>query len=237
MTEQLTERYSEKIRRVLSCWGRVVITGTIPQICHAQAMTRELYARNVQIFDYPRFAELLRNETRDHAEAVARDAGLVIEYIGRNNFRKEERVKKIVAERGVHPGLVHIFSAMETCIAFRPWRDKKTGQTCLRARSAKCLPYYFYFIDPDLILCFLRGPTWAPFRLQFYFNGHNYLAGQLSRKGIGFSRVNNASVEIADFARVQRNADGLRVDRLQRLLNRLARQYCAVIRHFSSRYY
>lgn len=149
MSEQLTERYSEKIRGVLSCWDRVVITGTIPQICHAQAMTRELYARNVPIFDYPRFAEPLRNEIRDHAETVAREAGLEIEHIWRNNFRKEERVQKIVTERGDHPGLVHIFSAMETCIAFRPWRDKKTGQTYLRARSAKCLHYYFYFIDPD----------------------------------------------------------------------------------------
>ena len=36
-------------------------------------------------------------------------------------------------------------------------------------------PYYFYFIDEDYGLCYLRVPTWAPFRLQFYCNAHNWL--------------------------------------------------------------
>ena len=30
----------------------------------------------------------------------------------------------------------------------------------------KCLHYYFYFIDPQLGLCYLRVPTWCPFRLS-----------------------------------------------------------------------
>ena len=40
---------------------------------------------------------------------------------------------------------------------------------------------YFYFIDEELGLCFLRVSTWSPFRLQFYFNGHNWLASQLRK--------------------------------------------------------
>ena len=32
----LTERYADRIRGVLSCFDRVVIMGTLPDICHAQ---------------------------------------------------------------------------------------------------------------------------------------------------------------------------------------------------------
>jgi len=46
----------------------------------------------------------------------------------------------------------------------------------LKFDQSKCLHYYFYFIDKELDLCYLRVPTWIPLRLQFYINGHNLLA-------------------------------------------------------------
>ena len=101
---------------------------------------------------------------------------------------------------------VHIFSAMEPCPSYLPWHDKTTHQTFLKSREAKCLHYYFYFLDDDLGLCYLRVPTWAPFRLQFYFNGHNWLARQLDKKGIGYTLADNAFVAIDDFAAAQKIA-------------------------------
>ena len=92
---------------------------------------------------------------------------------------------------------------METCPAYRPWHDKKTHQTFLKSVGGKCLHYYFYFIDEELGLCYLRVPTWAPFRLQFYFNGHNVLAAELRRHSIDFTMADNALVEIADIATAQ----------------------------------
>jgi hypothetical protein len=63
---------------------------------------------------------------------------------------------------------------MEACASFEPWHDKQTGRTFLKGREAKCLHYYFYFLyflHEEFGLCYLRVPTWAPFRLQFYCNG------------------------------------------------------------------
>ena len=57
--------------------------------------------------------------------------------------------------------------------------NKRTHETFLKPTTGKCLHYYFYFIDEELGLCYLRVPTWCPFRLQFYFNGHSWLARQL----------------------------------------------------------
>ena len=77
---------------------------------------------------------------------------------------------------------------MEACDAYQPWHDKQTHQTFLRPDRGQCLHYYFYFIDAELGLIYLRVPTWCPFRLQFYCNGHSWLARQLAAAGIGCPR-------------------------------------------------
>lgn len=233
----LIERHAATLRGVLSCWDRVVITGTIPEICHADAMAAHLRAQHIRLFDITRWAEPLRDLIRDHAERLARENRLEIEFIRRRNFRKEERVKAIVAQRGRHPGLVHIFSAMEPCASFRPWHDKATGKTFLKPTEAKCLHYYFYFLDEALGLCYLRVPTWAPFRLQFYFNGHNELARRLEQRGVGYTLVDNAFTALADFGKAQKLADTFRVDRLHKRLDRLAKIYCPAIHQFRSGYH
>jgi len=38
----------------------------------------------------------------------------------------------------------------------------------------------------------LSVPTWCPFRLQFYCNGHSWLARQLTAAGVGFTLADNA---------------------------------------------
>ena len=230
----LADRHADKIVGVLSCLDRVVITGTLPDICHGEAATRFLCWQKVRIFDYPNFAKPLRDQIRENAERIAQENGLTIQFLRQSHIRKEALVQEILARRGTHPGLVHVFSAMETCTAFEPWHNKATGKTYLRFTGGKCLHYYFYFIHETFGLCYFRVPTWAPFRLQFYFNGHNLLAHQLDCAGIGYKMLDNAFVAIDNWGRTQQLADRLDVRRLHRELDRLAQLYCPVIKQFPS---
>jgi hypothetical protein len=231
------ERHQDKIAGVLSCWDRVVITGTIPGICFAQGMTSYLYANNIRIFDYPKWAEPLRNEIRENAERLATEAGIEIEFIRKNNFRKEQRVRQILLKRGDHPGLVHVFSAMEACPSYKPWHDKKTHRTYVKPAISKCLHYYFYFVSPELGLCYLRVPTWAPFRLQFYFNGHNALAAILAKNSVDFRLADNVFVHCSDWDKAQKLANGLKPEKIHRILNIAAATYCPVINYFTAYYW
>ena len=140
--ELLTDRYADKIAGTLSCYDRVIIQGTLPGICYAEGMTHYLKANGIRIFDYPKFTDPLRNELRDNAEQIAKDNNLEIEFICKKNFRKEKRIKDILEKRGNHPGLIHIFSAMEPCPSFKPWHNKKIHQTYLKYADGKCLHYY-----------------------------------------------------------------------------------------------
>jgi hypothetical protein len=109
-----------------------------------------------------------------------------------------------------------------------PRYNKQTHRTFLRPDTGKCLHYYFYFIDAELGLIYLRVPTWCPFRLQFYCNGHSWLARQLTAAGIGFTLADNAFLRIDDWQRAQTLANGLSPDDLHRILDRYAQQCCPV---------
>jgi hypothetical protein len=237
MSQSLVERYNEQIAGVLSCFDRVVITGTLPGVCYADGMTRFLYASGIRIFDYPQFAMALRDRVRDRAASVAAAAGITIEHIAKAHIRKEDVVAKVLEQRGDHPGLVHIISAMEACDAYKPWHDKQTHKTAVRPDSGKCLHYYFYFQDPKFGLIYLRVPTWAPFRLQFYCNGHSWLARKLAAEGIGYTMADNAFVRIDDWSRAQELADTFAPNQLHRVLDRYAAQCCPVSEVFGQAYH
>jgi hypothetical protein len=159
MSQSLTERYDGRIAGMLSCYDRLVITGTLPVVCYAAGMTGYLNAKGIRIFDYPEFAKTLRDRVRDRAASLAAEAGVTIEHIAKPHVRKEDVVARVLQHGGDHPGLVHIISAMEACDAYKPWHDKQTHKTFIRPDSGKCLHYYFYVQDAKFGLIYLRVPT------------------------------------------------------------------------------
>jgi len=233
----LTERYHTQIHGVLSCYDRIVITGTLPQLCFAQGMTGYLYEHGIRIFEYANFVQPFREQLRLNAQALAKANNIEIEFVRKQNIRKEALVKKVLDKRGTAPGLVHILSAMESCESYRPWHNKQTGKTYLLPDSGKCLHYYFYFIDEELGLCYVRVPTWCPFRLQIYFNGHNWLASRLKKQHIEFSLLDNAFEFISDYEQAQKLADGFSVEALHKKLDQFAQTYCPVYHHFNQVYH
>ena len=51
-TKLLTEKYGDDLEGLLNCYDRVIITGHVQKWCYAQAMTSNLYQREIRIFDY-----------------------------------------------------------------------------------------------------------------------------------------------------------------------------------------
>jgi hypothetical protein len=233
----LTERHANQIAGVLACYDRILVFGTLPNICFAEGMTSYLYAHKVRIFDYPRFAQPFREQLRENAERLAAENGMEIQHIRKKNIRKEELVQAALAKRGSHPGLVVIFSAMEACPTYQPWHNKQTGKTYLKPDDGKCLHYYFYFLDEELGLTYVRVPTWLPCRLQVYFNGHSWLAAQLRKRKIPHQLLDNAFVEIGDWKEAQRMADDWKAKRIHTKLDEFAQRFCPIFRSFGVHYH
>ena len=201
-------------------------------------MTSYFYEHQIRTFDYPKWAEPLREALRTNMERIAAENGIEIEFVRtKKSFRKEDRVKEVLEKRGEHPGVVCILSAMEPCSSSKPWHDKKAHKTYLKPDDGKCLHYYVYFNDQDLGLCSLRVPTWCPFRLQFYCNGHSILARQMSQRNIEYRALDNAFGWIADIEQAQKLADEFRVEILHRKLDEFADRYCPVVKQFQRDYH
>jgi hypothetical protein len=73
--------------------------------------------------------------------------------------------------------------------------------------------------------------------LQFYCNGHSWLARKLTANGIGYTMADNAFVRIDDWSRAQELADRLSPDQLHRTLDRYAERCCPASEVFGQSYH
>lgn len=237
-TTDLVARYKDEIEGVLGCFDRLVVTGTLTEVAHPEAMASVLRREGIRCFDIGQFAEPLRERVRDNALEQACLAGARVEYLARSKgVRKENIVAKVLADRGKHPGLVHVLSVMEACTTFKPWHDKTTGKTGVKMVPGKCATFYFYLMDPDLGLMYVRVPTWLPCRLQIYFNVHHWLAGKLLAEGIGYEMEDNAFVKIGDWKRAQELASGFSVQEWEKKFHALAARFAPVVEKFPRGYH
>ena len=83
--EPLTETYKREISCVLSCFDRLILNGTIPEISYSQGMTRYMYENGIKIFDYPKFAEPFKETIRANNFFSSEDL-IVLTAIVRGEF-------------------------------------------------------------------------------------------------------------------------------------------------------
>jgi hypothetical protein len=116
-------------------------------------------------------------------------------------------------------------------------RQAERPRTGLKLTGGRCLHYYFYFIDEQLGLGYVRVPTWLPFRLQIYFNQHQWLANQLRAHGIDFELADNTFVACGDWAQAQALVAGFEIKALAARLHALAQAFCPVVKQFGGGYH
>ena len=227
-TEILTERFGANIAGVLNCFDRLVLFGTYKPIAYPEAMDWQVYAAGVKRIEYEKkFANPLRLEMKARIKEIAAQEKLDIIHVGRD-VRKESLVADMLTRRGDHEGIVCILSTMESCRCFKVGKNQKTKYLQLQWSPGKCLHYYVYLMDPNYGLCYLRIPTWAPFRLQFYFNGHSWLERRMKAEGIGFRKADNCFISIDDFDRAQQLVMAFNPESLHQRLDELASRFVAV---------
>jgi hypothetical protein len=71
-------------------------------------------------------------------------------------------------------------------------------------------------LDPIMGPMSVRVATYFPFNVTCYFNGHAFVAQELTRAGVRFRKADNAFLAAADVAALQAAADRLTTALLQR---------------------
>jgi hypothetical protein len=88
------------------------------------------------------------------------------------------------------------------------------------ASTAMVNQYYFYAVDEDFGLFFLKYSSYFPYGAKLCFNGHEYLKRQLTKEGIGYQELANGILSCDHPRRMQQLADGLTPWRIDRFLRK-----------------
>ena len=111
---------------------------------------------------------------------------------------------------------------MECCPSFKLVSGKGRPRLVNARRAQRVL--YFYFLDPQLGLIYIRLTTWFPFTIQVYVNGHSWLAQEMLRRRLGFNLQDNAFTALDDPRAAQELADSFAELNWTKILDRLVRR-------------
>jgi len=170
---------------------------------HAQAMTEQLIARSI---------------------ARAEQCRRPVEYIASPSLRKEEHVRAIVETDGIIEGLVAVLTCVEPCRSFEIYKNKNEKKLELVGRNRKCKFIYHYEIHPVFGFTHTRIQTWFPFNIQIGINGREYLARQMDKHDMAYTRSGNCFPDIENLAKAQRLMNAMHKIDWVKALDRICRQ-------------
>ena len=232
--KEFIKKYAEDTAGIMNCFDRIIFKGHLP-ISWPEGMESFLRREKVLVKDFKRYVTKVSQRVTEHAKAMADEAQRPYRHI-RGKLDKEAEARALAERDGIREGLVCVFTRVEQAQSFKLKFGKDRPH--LRSDQPKCLCIYFYFMDSVFGLIHVRLQTWFPFTVQIYLNGHEWLARQMSRKGMGFEQIENAFVAIDDCAKANRIAASFaglnwpyRLERLARKVNPLMKDLLRGMRH------
>lgn len=222
-------KHATKITGVLPCFDRVILRGHLP-IAGPGYFSTWLYSKQISLnlqqpepgwWNFKEAAPWFAETLKKHARAMADQAGRPYRHLSAHRPMEDE-ARAMAEQDGITDGLVCAYGVMETCRTFRVRYYERRPKIGPDRRV--CLVVYFYFMDREFGLMHVKIQTWFPFTVQVYVNGHEYLAKKLAGQEIGFQKVDNAFVGLADADRAARCARGFWRREWPKFLERLARR-------------
>lgn len=213
-------RFAASLIAVLSCFDRVIFKGHLPfgSEAHLNAFVDGVLRTRRK--DFLAFLEDKSAQLVNHGKQLAAQHDVPYQYL-HGGTRKEELVRQLLRERRSPEGLVCVLCCQETCRTVKLRYGDGRPRLVFTRRPQRVL--YYYFLDPDFGLLYLRVQTWFPYTFQVYVNGHDWLARQLHQHGSGFVQQDNAFTQLDDPALAQQLADRFEQLPWRKQLNRWAR--------------
>jgi hypothetical protein len=218
--DKFLKSYPKMTTGVISVFDRIILKGYLP-IRTPQNADDFLSRHGVLLKNFKTFTKSHTAALKNHAISIARQANRPYEY--RPHIKaKDEFAKEIARRDNITDGLVCILACNEENHSYGLRYGK--GRPVLVPVSPQCLTFYFYHIDRQFGLMHIRLSSWLPFNIQIYINGHEWLARQMTARGIQYKQVDNAFISIADCSRAQGIADKLPHLPWEKILHAFARR-------------
>jgi len=221
------KKFAHVIIGTLSCFDRVIFKGHLPfgNDGHLNAFVDHVLG--IRRKDFIPMLEKLSHKLVDHAKSLAEAAGRPYEY-HQGKFRKETYIQNLIRDDAITEGLIAVLCCQETCRTVRLRYGDKRPSLQFAYRPQRVL--YYYSIDPQFGLMYVRVQTWFPYTIQVYVNGHDWLARRMQKKRIGFCQRDNCFTQLDSAKRAQQLADQFCRLPWVRQLGQWARLYNPILR-------
>jgi len=220
-----THQFADAIVNLLGCFDRVIFKGHLPFGNDLELNKFVDYGLRIRRKDFLPTIEPLSESLVEHAKAAAAAAKVPYQYFDHRE-RKEDLIRKMLKEHPVQVGLIAVLCFKETCRSVKLGKGNQRPWLYFTKRQQRVL--YYYFLDPDFGLMYIRLQTFFPFTVQVYVNGHEWLAQQMLQDKRGFTQHDNAFTALDDPDQAQKIADRFPhlswpnvLDRWARLVNPL----------------
>lgn len=188
--------HGDAVAGTISTFDRLIFKGHLTRLFPDGAFKCYLFQRGVLLKDAAPFFTAESKRVKDHVAAMAARLGRPVIYLASAHTHgrgcsKEELARTIAERDGIGEGLVCVFSTLEPCTSFAVVGNRDSLRLQAVRRRRTCLHLYVYLIDPEFGWMHVRIQTWAPYQIQAYVNGREWLARQLQRRGVAFAKSDN----------------------------------------------
>jgi hypothetical protein len=162
---------------------------------------------------------------RKAVEKYAKEQGLSIADFAKGED-KDEKARAHLAKFEKKQGVVLIGKAQEKALGYKGQRKDHGTKVWFdySRQSLNVTYYYFYILDEEFGLFFIKVCTYFPFDVKVCFNGHEWAKQQLRKEGIGFEAMNNGFLSCENPERLQIICHQLDAEKIQALFDRWVEQ-------------
>ena len=202
--KRFVQKFAVSIVSLLSCFDRVIFKGYLP--FRGEQYLND-YVDRVLRMRRKDFVKWLKQHSEglvEYGQKMAREQGRPYEY-RQGRFKKEKFIQELIRKDALDLGLVAVLCVQETCSAVKLKYEEGKPRLIFTRCPQRVL--YYYWLDANFGLMYLRLQTYFPYTMQVYVNGHSWLAQQMTHWGLGFVQHDNAFVELDNPQRAQELAD------------------------------
>src|SRR5262245_41237107 len=142
--------------------------------------------------------------------------------------RKDDVTQRYLRKFRKAEGVLYVGKAQEKARVMRTQRRRcsRTGATYpwIVQSTAMVNYYYFYGVDEDFGPFFLKFCSYFPYNAKLCINGQEYLKRQLAKRGVAFQELDNGIKSCANPKLLQRLADAMTAEKIDRLLRKWLRR-------------
>ncbi len=213
---------TDRLTLDIECVDRVYLNGYVKDLQLPGGLVRFIREQLGFPIPSPMVLPPVTAAFRTAVEQFAMAQGLTIVDFARGE-EKDETARAQLAQFTRSRGVVLIGKAQEKTLGYTA-RRKEHGTKVVwfdySRHDVRVTHYYFYILDEEFGLFFIKVCTYFPFEVKVCLNGHEWAKQQLRREGLGFEALSNGFLSCDHPQRLQTLCDQLDAAKIQALFDR-----------------